>query len=424
MTQLWVLMTLMALAGALVVVIPLLKHRARKEVSGEEVNSLVYRDRLQELETDMQEGRVTQAEFDQLKNELELTLLEDVDVSRKDGGERSHGGKWLMWPVLVLIPLAGLGIYWKNGYSPIVKGWLNSQDRMAQIVPMMMAGDFKSLEQEKVQLPDLIRALQKHLQEKSDDDRGWYLLGVSYMQVRMPQEAELAFRRALNLDQKNERYLLGYTQASIMLNNGQLTPALRHALDSLIQKNPENPKPYMTLGMASFQSGNFADAIAIWQRYLNLDNPDPKAAQLLERSIAVAKREMQKESSQVASAGASGGEKPTLKVHVTVSDDVRKQISTGDTLFIYAKAVNGPPMPLAVVRQPVGSWPVEVNLSDDNAMTPMATLSKFPDVVVQARISASGNAIPQSGDWIGPNQEVKLKPGQQEVSLEIASRIP
>ena len=108
----------------------------------------------------------------------------------------------------------------------------------------------------------------------------------------------------------------------------------------------------------------------------------------------------------------------------TRAADVRSQLTASDTLFVYAKAVNGPPMPLAVVKQPVGNWPVIVQLSDANAMTPMATLSKFPDVIVQARISATGNAIPQSGDWIGPTQVVKLAGGKQDVSLQISARMP
>jgi cytochrome c-type biogenesis protein CcmH len=77
-----------------------------------------------------------------------------------------------------------------------------------------------------------------------------------------------------------------------------------------------------------------------------------------------------------------------------------------------------------VVRQAVGNWPVVAELSDANAMTPQATLSKFDEVIVQARISPSGNAIPQSGDWFGPTQVIKLQPGMQAVTLQISGRMP
>ena len=425
MAQLWVVLAVMAMAGAVLVLLPLLRYTPRKDLSTDVLNSLVYRDRLQELESDLQQNRVTEEEFSQLKSELELTLLEDVAQGAQKRSAMTLGGKAIIvWPLLVLIPAMALGLYWKEGYKPAVHDWLSNQSRMNQIVALMMAGDFAALEKEQVELPDLIRGLQRHVQKQADDDRAWYLLGVSYMQVRMPEQAELAFTRALSLDGNNVDYLLGYTQASVMLNNGQLSPQLRHSLMAVIERQPNNPKPYMTLGMAAFQGGDFASAINIWQQYLDRPDRDERAADLLQRSIAVAQKQMTTVPAVADSGTQTSGQKPLLNVTVTISDEVRQQVSASDTLFIYAKAVSGPPMPLAVVRQPVGSWPVQTQLSDANAMTPMATLSKFTDVVVQARISSSGNAIPQSGDWIGPTQVLKLQPGEQAVALEISSRMP
>lgn len=424
MAQLWVILAAMAMAGVLVVLLPMLKYKPRKDLSSDVMNSLIFRDRLQELEADLQQGRVTQEEFTQLKSELELTLLEDVALAQKDQGARSLGGKAIMWPLLILIPVVALGLYWKEGYKPAVHDWLTNQTRMNQIVGWMLAGDYEALEQHQVELSDAIRALQQQVQQFPNDDRAWYLLGVSYMQVRMPEQAELAFTRALNLDSNNVDYLLGYTQASVMLNNGQLTPQLRESLLTIIQAQPQNPKPYMTLGMAAFQGGDFASAIAIWQQYMQRPDRDERAADLLQRSIEVAQKQMANAPAEVAQNSASSTEKPVLNVTVTVSDEVRAQLSSADTLFVYAKAVNGPPMPLAVVRQAVDNWPVQAQLSDANAMTPMATLSKFAEVIVQARVSSTGNAIPQSGDWIGPTQVLKLQPGEQSVAVEISSRMP
>lgn len=427
MTQVWAVMALMAVAGALFVVVPLLKHRARQELSGVMVNSMVYRDRLQELESDLREGRVQADEFTQLKAELELTLLDDVNLSQQDQGARSLAGKWLVWPLFVLIPLVAFFLYWSEGYRPETGNWLADQPRMERLLPKMLAGDFAALEQEGVQLPELIRGMQARLQKKPNDARSWYLLGVSYMQMRMAEQAELAFNRALMLEPDNSDYVLGYTQASIALNDGKLAPQMEQALLRIIQQQPDNPKPYMTLGMAAFQGGDFAGAINIWQQYAAREQADPRAVQLLQRSIEVAKNQQAQAASPgdvAGTKGAAGAVKPVLTVTVDVAADVKEKLSASDTLFIYAKAVNGPPMPLAVVRQPVGNWPVTAQLSDANAMTPMATLSKFPEVIVQARVSSSGNAIPQSGDWIGPTQVVKLQGGEQAVAMQISSRMP
>ena len=424
MALLWVILAVMAMAGAMLVLWPLVKYRPGKDVSSDVMNSMVFRDRLQELDADLQQGRVTAEEYSQLKSELELTLLEDVAQSQQDQGTRSAGGKAILGPLLVLIPLLAFGLYWKEGFTPQVKGWLERQDHLQDVLTLMLAGDFGALEQQKVELPDIIRALQRHVQANHHDDRSWYVLGVSYMQVRMPEQAELAFSRAMDLDRQNPDYLLGYTQASVMLNDGKLTPELKRSLESLIKRNPENPKAYMTLGMAAFQGGDFAGAIEVWQQYLQRPDKDERAAELLERSIAVAQKQMESAPQSGEQTPATGGEKPSLMVTVNVADAVRQKLAATDTLFVYAKAVSGPPMPLAVVRQPVGQWPVQARLSDENAMTPMATLSKFSEVIVQARISATGNAIPQSGDWTGPTQVIKLQPGEQAIALEINAQIP
>lgn len=430
MTLLWAILAIMAMAGAMLVLLPLLKYRPHTEVSSDLVNSLVFRDRLQELEADLQNKRVTQEEFTQLKAELELTLLEDVAQGQHDKGARSSGGKMIVWPLLVLIPLLALGLYWKEGFTPDVQTWLGEAQARQTILQLMQAEDFEGLEKMQVQLPDVIRAMQTHVQQQPEDHHAWYVLGASYIQMRIPQQAELAFSRAMDLDRNNADYLLGYTQAAVMLNDGRLTGELRQSLEALIERQPDNPKVYMTLGMAAFQEGNFSDAIHIWQRYLQRPNKDERAAELLERSMAVAQKQlaMAESAAPAEEAAVSDAEhdasKPALTVSVTVTDEVLGSLASNDTLFVYAKAVDGPPMPLAVVRQTVGQWPATVQLSDANAMTPMAKISNFKDVIVQARISSSGNAIPQSGDWVGPSQVIQLQPGEQKVQVEINARMP
>lgn len=423
MTLFWVSLVLMGLIGALIVALPLLRFREREEVAGEMINSMVYRDRLSELQNDLQEGRVNQGDFDQLKQELELTLLEDVEASRPDDRVRGSGG-WLVAAVLlVLVPLVAIFLYVSEGYSPELDKWFASQQKMERILPQLLEGQYEVAEQENVGVDDLVRALQKRLQQNPQDDRSWYMLGASYLQLRKPEQGELAFRRAMNLEPQNPDYIMGYTQAALALNGGKLTEELWGNLNQLMKQDPDNPKPYMTLGMAFYQSGDLQDAIKVWEIYLSRDNVEPRAAELLTRSVASARREME----QVAEAptpGPTAAASPEVKVTVQVDEAVKSEMQSGDVLFVYAKAVQGPPMPLAVVRQPIGQWPVTVTLSDAQAMTPAMTLSKFDKVVIQARVSRSGNAVPQTGDWIGPTSVVDVVPGKQDVNLVINSKMP
>ena len=417
MTLMWVALGAMAVIGVVIVIVPMLTFRPKQELSGDVINAAVFKDRLKELDQDLADGRIVQAEYDQLKQELELTLLSDVSVSEMGRG-RVHGGKWISIPLIILVPACAFFVYWTEGYRAEIGEWFVKQDRMSKVMPLMMAGNFEAVEKEGIGVDDFIRALQRQLQSNPEDAQGWYLLGVSYLQVQMPQQSELAFSRALNIEPENVDYVMGYTQATLAANGGVMTPDIRRTLEQVMRAQPDNPKPYMTMGMALFQGGDYTAAIHVWERYLGRENVDPRAVQLLQRSIQVARNEMGKADSPSVATG------PQIQVTVNVADDVRSRLKSTDILFVYAKAVSGPPMPLAVVRQPVTAWPVTVQLSDASAMTPAMTLSKFKDVVVQARVSPSGNAIPQSGDWAAEPYQVALESGLQTVALEIDAQLP
>lgn len=431
MTLLWAVLACMTLAGALIVVMPVLRYRQVQSVSGELVNAMVFKDRLQELDLDLNDGKISSKEHQQLKNELEKTLLGDVAVSQSDEQDSQLKGKWLVWPLLVLIPVLAFVIYIWEGYRPEVKKWFVLQEKMETVMPLMMSGRFEEVEKEGIGVDDFIRILQKRLQSQPEDAKSWYMLGVSYIQMKMPQQSELAFRRATTLEPNNTDYRLGHIQASMMASGGKLTPKIKNSLTQIIQQQPDNPKPYMTLGMAYYQNGDPASAINIWERYMAQEKVDERAAQLLTRSIEVARSELKNNDSKAAASVKSKMEKsslqaslPTLNVTVNLSEAIQRQLKSTDIVYIYAKAEKGPPMPLAVARQPVSGWPLSVSLSDDDAMTPAMTLSKFDRVVVQARVSSTGNATPQSGDWVADNQVVTLKAGKNSVSMEITTQIP
>lgn len=419
MTLMWVALGAMTIVGVLIIILPVLNFRPKQELSGDVINAMVFKDRLKELDQDLIDGRIVQSEYDQLKQELELTLLSDVGVSEL-GRRRGQGGKWMIWPVVLLVPAAAFLVYWTEGYHPELKEWFSTEQRMQRVMPMMMAGNFEAVEKEDIGVDDFIRALQRQLQSNPEDDQGWYLLGVSYLQVQMPQQSELAFSRALGLSPNNVDYVLGFTQATLAANGGNMTPEIRRTLEQVMRAQPDNPKPYMTMGMAMFQDGDFKSAIHVWELYLNREQVDPRAAELLRRSIEVARNEMAQSSGATQEVAAG----PEVVVTVDVSDEVKANLNPTDVLFIYAKAANGPPMPLAVVRQPVSGWPVSATLNDNNAMTPAMTLSKFKEVVVQARISPSGNAIPQSGDWSAEPFPLTVSEGSHRVELNIHSRLP
>ena len=147
MTLMWVALGAMAVMGIVIVIVPLLTFRPKQELSGDVINAAVFKDRLKELDQDLVDGRIVQSEYDQLKQELELTLLNDVSVSESKRG-KIHSGKWLAIPLLVLVPALAFFIYWTEGYRVEISEWFTTQERMARVMPMMMSGNFDAVEKE------------------------------------------------------------------------------------------------------------------------------------------------------------------------------------------------------------------------------------------------------------------------------------
>lgn len=134
----------------------------------------------------------------------------------------------------------------------------------------------------------------------------------------------------------------------------------------------------------------------------------------------------------VVPAGASGlyallGKPAALVSHgvegqVVVHDSLKSRIPPGATLFVFARAAEGPRTPVAILRVPAGEFPRRFRLDDSLAMSPDAVLSSHALVTLGARISASGDATPRSGDLVGSMERVKY--GASGVRLVIGGAIP
>ena len=112
-----------------------------------------------------------------------------------------------------------------------------------------------------------------------------------------------------------------------------------------------------------------------------------------------------------------------IQVNVSLDPQLAAQAQPDDTVFIFARAAQGPRMPLAIVRKQVRDLPLSVSLDDSLAMSPAMVLSKFTEVTVGARISRSGNAMPQSGDLQGSKSPVVVGK-DSNVEITIDSRVP
>lgn len=269
--------------------------------------------------------------------------------------------------------------------------------------------------------------LRAKLQRSPGHPEGWLLLGQAYTAMNRPADARDAFGYALKLKPDDPDIMVAFAEADAQARSDhRIEGDSRKLLERAIALAPDHQRGLWLLGISDYQLGHFDDALAHWKRLLTLLQPGSSIATAVDGQIAMAQARAQGKTqaeaeviaqavaAQAAPAAATsvGTESRTtsaktdadattsvaLKVDVKLDPKLAGKVSPGETLFVYARAVNGPPMPLAVARLKASALPASVTLTDAMAMTPQLKLSSFPRVQVSARISKSGNAMPQSGD--------------------------
>jgi cytochrome c-type biogenesis protein CcmH len=189
-----------------------------------------------------------------------------------------------------------------------------------------------------------------------------------------------------------------------------------------LEIDPNQWKALALAGTAAFDRKDFGEAIAYWERLKRVVPPDSEMGRSVDASIAEARELGNIKPAAKAAAKTAPASDAKVAGRVSLAKELAAKAAPTDTVFIFARAPAGPPMPLAVLRKQVKDLPVEFTLDDSLAMAPSVKLSNFAEVVVGARISRSGSATPQSGDLQGLSRPVKL--GATGVAVVIDTALP
>lgn len=257
-------------------------------------------------------------------------------------------------------------------------------------------------------LTEATQQLQESLARKPDDAKGWALLAQAYSALNQPQQALDALNHLLKLKPGDPDAMVAWVEATAETSpSHQIDDASRAKLQRALQIEPTHQRALWLLGISDFQRGDYADAAKRWKVLLPLLQPGSKVAGAVQQELADAEARARGGTEGAALAAAdpapassAAAASNTVALNVTVKLDPKlaAKVQPADTLFVFARAVDGPPMPLAVARLKASHLPAKITLTDAMAMTPAMTLSKFPKVSVAARISKTGNAMPQAGD--------------------------
>jgi cytochrome c-type biogenesis protein CcmH len=413
-----------AMSGAaLLWILPALVRNPRfNSADQQQQNVDIARDRLRELDAAREAGAIGDEDYREARSELEQALaldLSQLDRLQADSVAGSSQSSALL-PILLTfaLPVTAGGIYLAVGEPGAIA--MNGSP-----APSDVAG-----EQSPHSVDEMMGQLQARLDANPDDLRGWQIYARSNMQLGRYQEAARAFARIDTLQPGDPDVLVQYADAEAMLAGGALEGKPRELLEQAIAINPDQPQGLWLLGMAADRRGELQQAWQHWSRLLPLLGEDPQSRTELQNMMRdLSARagsqgiELNVPASEPAPQTVAAAADASILVSVTLDPAVAGNASPTDTVFVFARAVSGPPMPLAAARLTVADLPTEVILDDSSAMMPQMKLSSFEVVDVVARVSRSGQPTASSGDIEGIERGVSTA-AAQDVAIVIANLIP
>ncbi len=431
----WVLMILMLLVAIGALVFPVLKVRQSSAVAYKDSNLKINDEKITELDLDLKEGRIDQFFYKAAREELDRELLIDIPAESKETAALHYTSTAKRHPALALmitifIPMLALLLYLDLGMHAA------SEDGFATSQP---------LADEQASVEEMTRALEAKIEKDGGTLQEWTMLGRAHKHMGNHSLAANAFAVVLEKDSDNAQVMLEQAEMLALMNNRKFNAESRALVLKAYELQPDNPNTLWFVGVAEFQAKNYRVAIDRLRQLLPLARGDenviksviaivaksrdalieageemPELAELLviegmmaEDVSSRAITDDNKQRSEVSTIATR------LQVTVNVSEAVKQKFNANDVVFVYAKAKQGPRMPLAAQRITLGALPVTIMLDDNMAMVEGMNLSAFEQLQVSARLSQSGSAIAQSGDYIGRQDIDRSKATTTEIALTI-----
>ncbi len=401
MTLFWIICAILLIIAILFVAIPLWRGTSKNNsVEREAANLEILRDQIAEMDADLKNGLLTPELHEQGKRELQARLLEEVGDTQKGAEDtnKPHPLKVTAVVLAVLLPLASAGLYLKIGNPDALKPGHGA-------LAMPQTRDLGSLEEKVAESPN--------------DPEALVLLARAYVDIKRYADGSRIYERLVKIIPDEPILWTDYADALAMTQGG-LRGDPTKLLERALELNPNHQKALALFGSAAFERGDYAVAIHNWEKLLKLlPKEDTENTRMIEDALSQARHVLAQSkggmkvappldqiNESVPQAQTAGKERITGTV--TLSAALKDKTDPNDTVFVLARAAQGPKMPLAILRKQVKDLPLEFSLDDSMAMAPNMKMSNFDQVVVVARISKSGNAMQQPGDMMGTSKQLPL----------------
>ncbi|MCF9001069.1 c-type cytochrome biogenesis protein CcmI [Pseudomonas syringae] len=391
MIDFWMATGLLLVVALSFLLIPLLRgHRAQREEDRTALNVALYQERLSELQVQHEQGVLSVAQLQAARAEAARELLADTEGA--EPARTSRLGKPLLVLAALLVPVLGLAGYLQLGASDRVE----------------LSREFA---RPPTSLADMTQRLERSVQAQPDSAENLYFLARSYMAQNRPGDAAQMFERSVALAGRQPELLGQWAQALYFASDKHFTPQVQALTDEALQADPKEVTSLGLLGIAAFETQRYQAAVDYWTRLLAALPADDASRSALEGGIARARDNLAKRAADAAPAVKA----KSIKIHVELAAALQGKVSPNDSVFVFARAINGPAAPLAVKRITVADLPAEVELSDADAMMPQLNLSNFAQVQLVVRVSRTGQ--PTTGEWVGRSQPLASDSGVQQALI-------
>jgi len=395
---------ILLIAFSLLIIRFFIANKATKAINQDRRNQLnheLYDIRLQEVEEDVEQGVVVNKEA--MVAELQYNLLDDIDenVIQKNN---SREGIWGIGIAFLLV--ASVAIYSQVGAFKDVNDWDNALQRYPEIYKkLFQQPDSQPNEQA---LQDLALGLRTHLAASPNDVQGWVLYSRLGRVFKDKDMALGAMEKAWRLTPSNNEVVLEYIELTLQIGDDYEQATAQAMLMRFLQQNPTSYEGLSIYGFTALQQQDFTQAITTWEHMLTLVDENSDKASMLKQSILYAKDQLALQNSHKATSPPMQSIEPVGPTYqVTININKQVDYSPNSTLFVYAQAVTGSAMPIAAIKLPIKTFPVNVVLSDANEMVKGIKLSDHKQFVIKARISADGTVNQTQGQWVGESAVIK-----------------
>ncbi|MEF1290372.1 c-type cytochrome biogenesis protein CcmI [Vibrio sp. M260118] len=393
MTLFWIASVILVVVSVLLIALPFINKKSNiDDELRDELNKAFYKDRLEELEEETDEGLVENQQ--ELIEDLKQSLLDDIPDSESVKQESKVSSWAVVVPSALLVIGMSYGLYFKFGASEDVMRWQEVSANLPALSKKLMAPEGATLSDDEMQ--DLTLALRTRLHYQPDDSTGWLLLGRIALANRDVATAVGAMKKAYNLETDNPDVMLGYAQALMLSQDDTDQDKARRLLGQLVQQDYVDLRVFSLLAFDSYERKDYPAAVRYWRAMQQMIGPQDSRYEMLSRSIENAQKQM----------GQKIGTGKSVAVTISIADNV--SADPNSALIVTVHTADGSPMPVAAARYPLGSFPRTVVLDDGNSMIEQRKLSSLEALMVRVRLDSDGNVATKQGDWFGESEVVRM----------------